>query len=324
SGPTGLGVSPAGLVNWTPTEAQGPGTYSVTVQVTDNGTPGLSATQSFQIVVNEVNVAPVLVDPPDTNINEGVAWTYQLSASDADQPANTLTFALVSGPTGLGVSPAGLVNWTPSEAQGPGTYSVTVQVTDNGTPGLSATQSFQIVVNEVNVAPQFSAIPTQFAHAGGKLVLTATATDSDSPANALSYSLVAGPAGASIASATGVFTWSTTEADLGSTNAVTLRVSDDGVPSRSDTNTFSIVVVSQPVIQQVSASAGTVTLTWSSLAGQSYRVQHKSDLLQGNWTDLNIGAAGIIVANGPTASASDNTVGAALRRFYRVSLVTVP
>jgi hypothetical protein len=134
------------LVSWTPTEAQGPGPYPVTVRVTDNGTPSLGTNQSFQITVNEVNVTPTLVAPLDININEQVAWTYQLSASDPDQPANTLTCSLVSGPTGLTVSPAGLLSWTPTEAQGPGPYPVTVRVADNGTPPLSATTSFNITV----------------------------------------------------------------------------------------------------------------------------------------------------------------------------------
>src|SRR5204862_380370 len=76
------------------------------------------------------------------------------TAIDTDLPANTLTFALVSGPSGVSVNPTtGVLTWTPTEAQGPSTNTITVKVTDDGTPALSATNSFTVVVNEVNSAP---------------------------------------------------------------------------------------------------------------------------------------------------------------------------
>jgi hypothetical protein len=43
-----------------PTEAQGPGTNVISIIVADNGTPSLSATQTFTAIVNEANSAPVL------------------------------------------------------------------------------------------------------------------------------------------------------------------------------------------------------------------------------------------------------------------------
>src|SRR5207302_9860396 len=73
------------------------------------------------------------------------------SATDADLPANTLTFALVSAPLGMSINPAsGVISWTPSEAQGPSTNVVSVSVTDNGVPALSATNSLERTVTDVN------------------------------------------------------------------------------------------------------------------------------------------------------------------------------
>src|SRR5262249_6658014 len=40
-----------GLFKWTPTAQQAPSTNAVTIQVTDNGTPPLSASRSFTVVV---------------------------------------------------------------------------------------------------------------------------------------------------------------------------------------------------------------------------------------------------------------------------------
>ncbi|MBL9172936.1 MAG: CotH kinase family protein, partial [Verrucomicrobiales bacterium] len=149
SGPAGLGVSAAGQVTWTPTEAQGPGVYAVTVRVKDSGTPEKSDTKSFTVTVNEVNRAPVLTAVGDQGVDELTPLVVNLAATDTDVPVQALTYELVSGPAGLGVSTAGQVTWTPTEAQGPGVYTVTVLVKDDGSPVKSDTKSFVVTVNEV-------------------------------------------------------------------------------------------------------------------------------------------------------------------------------
>src|SRR3989442_871820 len=98
--------------------------------------------------------------------------------------ANTLTFALVAGPGGMTLdSTTGVLTWTPTEAQGPSTNVITVRVTDNGSPPLSGTKSFTIIVNEVNSAPTLSVQPTQTINELTTLVVTNIATDPDVPAN---------------------------------------------------------------------------------------------------------------------------------------------
>ncbi|MFO1477562.1 MAG: hypothetical protein U1F98_13040 [Verrucomicrobiota bacterium] len=62
---------------------------------------------------------------------------------------------------------------------------------------MSTTNSFQVTVNEINSAP---VLPLQTNHTVAELtllVVTNTATDSDVPANALSYQLVNPPSGCS-------------------------------------------------------------------------------------------------------------------------------
>jgi hypothetical protein len=49
-----------GVFTWLPSEAQGPGVYSLTVRVTDNGTPGLTAEETISVTI--VNVTPTHVD----------------------------------------------------------------------------------------------------------------------------------------------------------------------------------------------------------------------------------------------------------------------
>ena len=53
------------------------------------------------------------------------------AASDGDLPANSLTYSLSGGPAGAAIDPAtGAFSWTPTEAQGPGTYTFDVMVSD--------------------------------------------------------------------------------------------------------------------------------------------------------------------------------------------------
>src|SRR4029079_11208786 len=71
----------------------------------------------------------------------------------------------------------------------------------------------------------------------------ASALDQDQPAQRLTFSLDPGaPAGAGIHPATGVFTWSPTLAQGPATNAVTIRVTDDGLPPLNDAETILITV----------------------------------------------------------------------------------
>jgi hypothetical protein len=147
--PAGASINPAtGHFSWTPTEAQGPGTYTIGVKVTDDGTPSLSDSKTFTVTVSEVNAAPVLAAVPDQTVEEGSLLSLTVTASDADLPANTLTFSLMPGaPAGAAINPAtGEFSWTPTEAQGPGTYTIGVKVSDDGTPNLSAERTFSVVV----------------------------------------------------------------------------------------------------------------------------------------------------------------------------------
>ncbi len=53
-------------------------------------------------------------------VDEQTLLTFTATATDADLPANTLTFSLSGEPAGALIDPvSGVFTWTPSEAQGP-------------------------------------------------------------------------------------------------------------------------------------------------------------------------------------------------------------
>ena len=158
--PDGASIGPVtGEFSWTPSETQGPGVYTFTVKVTDDGSPVLSDEQVVELTVEEVNRAPVLDAIADDTIDEMEAYTFDADATDPDLPANTLTFSLIGAPDGASIGPVtGEFSWTPSETQGPGVYTFTVKVTDDGSPVLSDEQVVELTVEEVNRAPVLDAI----------------------------------------------------------------------------------------------------------------------------------------------------------------------
>ncbi len=229
-----------GLFTWTPKEAQGPGDHSVTVRVTDSD--GLTDTVTFLITVNEVNVPPVLDPIGDQTVDEGQELAFIAAATDPDIPANTLTFSLDSGaPDGATIdSVTGVLTWTPGEADGPGTFEVTVRVTDSGTPALDDSETITVTVNAVNEAPVLDPIDDQTISVRQPLTVTATASDPDLPANDLTFGLGSGaPDGITIDPISGVITWTPTSSQEGD-HPVTVRVTDEG--GLSDTTSFMVVV----------------------------------------------------------------------------------
>jgi hypothetical protein len=144
--PAGASIDPAsGLFTWTPTEAQGPGNFSVTVRVSDGQ---FSDFETITIDVAEVNLPPVLAPIGNRSVDEEQTLSFIATASDPDLPANSLTFSLDSGaPAGASIDPSsGHFTWTPTEAQGPGSFQVTVRVSDGN---LSDFETITISVAEV-------------------------------------------------------------------------------------------------------------------------------------------------------------------------------
>src|SRR5439155_22145994 len=80
--------------------------------------------------------------------------TFAVAASDPDLPPQTLTYALGGATSGATIHPTtGIFSWQPSETQGGTTNTISVLVTDNGPPPMSATQTFSVIV--LDTQPDF-------------------------------------------------------------------------------------------------------------------------------------------------------------------------
>ncbi len=192
-----------------------------------------------------VNQPPAIEPIANKSIPEQLAMQLQVAATDPDGPASAIRYSVDAASANLGMAidaVSGLLTWTPNEAQGPGTYAVTVKATDGGSPAASSERTFSINVTEVNRPPVLVDIASRTVSSGTNVAFTASATDPDLPANTLLYTLINGPAGATINSATGAFQWTPTEAQNGETYTMTVRVSDQGNPAATDETTFGITV----------------------------------------------------------------------------------
>jgi hypothetical protein len=146
------------------------------------------------------------------------------------------------------------------------------------------------------------------------LTFTASATDPDT-GQSIAYSLDPGaPTGASINSSTGAFSWTPTSG--GTTNSITVRATDNGIPSQSDASTVTVIVNTDPLgVQSLGADllAGAddaLTLTWAATPGASYQVQYKQ--ADGEW--VNLGAP--VTADG--AEGAMKILDADSETYYRI------
>jgi hypothetical protein len=191
-----------------------------------------------------VNHAPTLSPIGDQSVDEESVLSFTATASDPD-PGTTLTYSLVDPPDGASIGAAtGQFTWTPTEAQGQGTYTFAVRVSDDGSPALSDEETITVTVNEVNTAPTLDAITVDPVNEGSPVSFLAAGHDADlvnpgQTQNTLTYSLVGAPAGSSIDPTTGAFSWTPTDSG---TYTFTVRVSDDGTPSLSADRPVTITV----------------------------------------------------------------------------------
>jgi hypothetical protein len=164
-----------------------------------------------------------------------------------------------------------------------------------------------------NTAPVITVPVDQSVHAQAPVELQATAIDNDIPPNTLTFGLVTGPSGVSVSPA-GLITWTPTSTQTGMSQAVEVRVQDNGTPQLGCTNRFYISVYPTLSIRSVTASNGNINLAWSAISSKVYVVQYAPNLIANTWTNLVTN----VVACGSTASTNDRLTVGVSNRFYRI------
>ena len=140
-----------GQYSFTPGEEQG-GKQCV-LEITCGDTQN-SVTEKVTIAIEEDNQAPVITNLPGSESGHwGHADSFNVAATDADLPANTLQWSLSDNTcsfTPLVNLMTGKVSWTCSDAQ---SCTVKVAITDNGIPVKSDAKL--LTINCTNSAPVF-------------------------------------------------------------------------------------------------------------------------------------------------------------------------
>ncbi|HRQ65461.1 MAG TPA: Ig-like domain-containing protein, partial [Xanthomonadaceae bacterium] len=220
--PTGMSVDDTtGVVSWMPQLAQ-IGVHTVALRAEDR--LGAGTTQQFEIdVVGPLNRPPVITSTPSTTAFAGQLYQYLVEAEDPD--GDVLSVLLPEAPAGMVLNEfSGLLSWVPEEGQ-VGTHAVRVEVID-GRGGV-AVQTWDLVVQAPdpdNQPPSIDSTPGFTATVGLEYIYQVVASDPDG--DALSYSLIDGPAGMSMDAVSGRLNFTPSLAQVG-THAVAVRV-DDG------------------------------------------------------------------------------------------------
>ena len=137
-----------------------------------------------------------------------------------------------------------------------------------------------------NQPPVFAVINNQTLIAGRTLNVTNIATDPDTPAQVLTWSVQPVIAGLKINTTTGVINWRPTIAQSPTTNNLSVIVADNGTPSLAATQQFTVTVLRpvNPVLSAPQFSAGAFGLTIGGNVGPDYTMQVSSNLT--SWTAL--------------------------------------
>jgi VCBS repeat-containing protein len=189
------------------------GSETITFRATDPG--GLWDEDAATFTVTTFNEAPILNPIGPKSTDELALLQFTATATDIDVPADTLTFNLADGssgsvPDGAGIdSTSGDFSWTPTETQGPGTYTFDVCVSDGL---LFDCETITVTVSEVNTSPV--AVPDAYTIIENR-TLTVSApgvltndSDADIPADTLTAILVSGTTHGSLTfNADGSFTY---------------------------------------------------------------------------------------------------------------------
>ncbi|HEV8298910.1 MAG TPA: putative Ig domain-containing protein, partial [Acidimicrobiales bacterium] len=237
--PSGMQLSPTGLVTWTPNYVQ-VGSFVVELEVWD-GFSGVTP-QAYTVSADYPtdNSAPHISTEPVLTVAPGAIYGYDVDAVDPDN--NLLKYFLDQAPAGMVIDgETGQILWQPAVGTS-GRYPVSVRVSD-GRGGIDV-QSFEVGVGEAGVfnhAPSITSTAPTTATARSAYTYAVTASDVDG--DTLAFALTVAPAGMSIDAATGAIAWTPTAQQVGSAS-VTVHVTDGRGGSASQP--FSITVAPAP------------------------------------------------------------------------------
>jgi hypothetical protein len=237
---------------------------------------------------------------------DGVKIRFYLNTvPDSTEPGQVLRFGVVNEPLYIGADFPG----------GDEFFKGTIR--DVRVYGRALSDAEIKTISGINTAPVLLAVPDQSLLAGQTLAVTNVAVDAEAPPQALSFSLLSGPPGASVNATNGVLTWRPAIAQAGTTNPVAVAVNDNGAPSLSATQSFQVTVLrpAAPAFGSVVFDGGGMQVAVSGDAGPDYSIYASATLTAPEWALL-------LVTNPPALPFLfvDPAATNFPQRYYRVQL----
>jgi endoglucanase len=165
-----------------------------------------------------------------------------------------------------------------------------------------------------NTPPMLVAISNQTVNVGQTVAFTASASDTNQPQQTLTFALLSGATNATLNTNSGAFSFRPLVTQADSTNGFTLKVSDNGSPSLSATQSFAVMVnpLSGPGISNVSAAGGQFSFSINGQSGPDYAIETSTNLVE--W-------ASVFITNSPALPFNwTDEVTNSPQRFYRIKL----
>lgn len=273
---------------------------------------------SWNTPVPDFNLA---ANPASLTVNDGTNGASTITVTPINGLDGVYTLSATNLPVGVtaafAANPitggANILTLAASNTVNSGTINVTIIVA----AGLiSHTTTVTLTLNSVtsNTPPALAPMANQTVNVGQTVTFTASATDTDQPPQTLTFALLAGATNAALNANSGAFSFRPLVAQANSTNGFTLKVSDNGTPSLSATQSFLVMVnpVSAPVASSVSVAGGHFSLSISGQSGPDYALEISTNLTQ--WSS-------VFITNSPALPfVWTDTNSAAPQRFYRVKL----
>ena len=216
------------------------GTYTVTLQVTDN--QGATNSTSQNVTVSSANQPPVAAFTWTCN---GLTCTFSDQSTDPGGSIASWYWTTSDGATSTVQNPT----YTFPAA---GTYTVTLQVTDN--QGATNSVSHSVTVSAANQPPVAS-----FTQSCNGLTCSFTSTSSDPDGTIASYRWTFGDGSAAVTTQNASHTYT-----AGGTYTVTLQVTDNQGATNSTSQNVTVTPPNQPPVASFTKSCNALTCSFTS------------------------------------------------------------
>jgi hypothetical protein len=173
-----------------------------------------------------------------------------------------------------------------------------------------------------NTAPFFLTAPgLQQVPPSAPFLFTNAAADWDIPAQTLTYFVTNTLAATNLTinPVNGVISWTPGLLLAGQTNVIITTVTDNGVPPKSATNSFAVIVSTNlvPSFTSITFGAGGVRFQWTAITNDQFQVRWTTNLAPPSWQVF----PGIITSSTGTFSFVDTNTPLLLMKFYQLILL---